>query len=355
MASKEKYIKGRGAQINPANKFHDWVYDENPVDWSEEMDENPAIRTNFTQVYPKTIINKVTSPDIPLEYSLNPYQGCEHGCIYCYARVTHQFWGYSAGLDFEQQILVKKNAPELLAKKLQSKSWKAHSIMVSGNTDCYQPGERKFQITRKLLEVFWRYRHPVGLITKNSLILRDLDLLKKLAAENLVHVAISVTTLDEPLRKFMEPRTASGLNRLKVIKKLSDEGIPVFAMLAPIIPGLNDHEIFDLTKASAEAGALGSSFQIVRLNGEVGSIFEDWLEKTFPDKKEKVLNKIKSCHGGSLGDSRFNTRMRGEGKIAEVIAAQFQLAKRKYFKDRKMPAYNLDLHPQYKTGQLQLF
>jgi DNA repair photolyase len=355
MASKEQFIKGRGAQINPANKFHDWVYDENPVDWSEDPEENSTIKTTFTQVYPKTIVNKVNSPDVPLEYSLNPYQGCEHGCIYCYARVTHQFWGFSAGLDFEQKILVKKNAPELLAKKLQSKSWKAHPIMVSGNTDCYQPCERKFEITKQLLEVFWKYRHPVGLITKNSLILRDLPILKKLAAENLVHVAISVTSLDESLRKFMEPRTASGFNRLKVIKKLSEEGIPVFAMLAPIVPGLNDHEIFDLVKATSEAGAKSCTFQIVRLNGEIGIIFEDWLEKTFPDKKEKVLNKIKSCHGGSLEDSRFNTRMKGEGKIAEVIAAQFHLARRKFFKDQKMPDYNLTLHEQFKTGQLKLF
>ncbi|MCB0663034.1 MAG: PA0069 family radical SAM protein [Saprospiraceae bacterium] len=355
MASKEKFIKGRGAQINPANKFHNWVYDQEPIDWADQSEDEPLLKTQFIPVYPKTIVNKVESPDIPLEYSLNPYQGCEHGCIYCYARVTHQFWGYSAGLDFEQKILVKKNAPELLAKKLQCKSWQAHSIMVSGNTDCYQPCERQFQITRQLLETFWRYRHPVGLITKNSLILRDLDILKKLASEKLVHVAISVTSLDESLRKFMEPRTASGLNRLKVIKKLTDEGIPVFAMLAPIIPGLNDHEIFDLTKATAEAGSLGCTFQIVRLNGEIGTIFEDWLEKTFPDKKEKVLNKIKSCHGGNLQDSRFNVRMRGEGKIAEVIASQFQLAKRKYYEGREMPTYNVALHSQYKTGQLSLF
>ncbi|MEZ4949301.1 MAG: PA0069 family radical SAM protein [Saprospiraceae bacterium] len=350
-----RFLKGRGAQINPANRFHNWIYDDQPVDWDIAEEENPQLKTQFIEVYPKTIINKVESPDLPFSYSLNAYQGCEHGCIYCYARTTHQYWGYSAGLDFEQKIMVKKNAPSLLEHTLKKKTWKAHTIMLSGNTDCYQPAEKQFEITRQLLEVFWKYRHPVGLITKNSLILRDLDVLEKLAANGLVHVAISVTTLQDELRKFMEPRTATALNRLKVIKTLSERGIPVFAMLAPIVPGLNDHEVFDLTKATAQAGALDCTFQIVRLNGEIGEIFEDWLGKTYPDRKEKVLNKIKDCHGGELSDSRFSVRMKGEGKIAESIAAQFNLAKRIYYKDRKMPSYNLALHKQFKNGQLSLF
>ncbi len=356
MKNKNQFLKGRGAQINPANKYHKLVYDENPVDWEQmEPDEDINIKTQIIEVHPKTIVNKVPSPDIPLEYSMNPYQGCEHGCIYCYARNSHQYWGYSAGLDFEQKILVKKNAPQLLAEQLKSPKWKAATIMLAGNTDCYQPIERKLRITRQILEVFWKYRHPVGIITKNSLVLRDLDILKQMASENLVSVAVSVTSLDESLRQFLEPRTASAVNRLRVIRELSKNGVPSFAMMAPIIPGLNDHEIFDLAKATSEAGALGAGFQIVRLNGEIAGIFEDWINRTFPDRAEKVLNKIRECHNGSLGSSRFKARMKGEGNIAEIIKSQFGLAHKKYFAGRKMPKLNMELHENYKGGQLKLF
>lgn len=350
------YLKGRGAQINPANRYHKLSHDEQPIDWEQwDPEESPHVKTQYIEVHPKTILNKVESPDIPLEYSMNPYQGCEHGCIYCYARNSHQYWGYSAGTEFEQKILVKKNAAALLAEELRSPKWKATPIMLSGNTDCYQPAERKFQISRSVLEVFWRYRHPVGIITKNSLVLRDLDLLKKMAEHKLLHVAISVTTLDDDLRQVLEPRTASIPSRLKTIRALSTNGIPVFAMLAPIIPGLTDHELFDLTKAVAEAGASGAGMQIVRLNGEIALIFEDWVRKTHPDRADKILNKIRECHGGQLGDSRFGKRMRGEGNIAEIIQKQFQLAKKKFLKDKKLPSFDLDLHEPFKTGQLRLF
>ena len=292
MSKPNQYLKGRGAQINPNNRFDNYVRDEQPVDWAEWQEEIPQIKTQIIEVHPKTILNKVTSSDIPSDYSMNPYQGCEHGCIYCYARNTHEYWGYSAGLDFEQKILVKKNAAKLLAHKLKSKRWKAAPIMLSGNTDCYQPVEKELGITREILEVLWRYRHPVSMITKNSLILRDLDILKQLASKQLVQVAISVTTLNEPLRQFLEPRTATAKNRLKTIKTLAENGIPVFAMLSPIIPGLNDHEIFDLVKATAEAGAFSCGYTMVRLNGQVATIFEDWIQKTYPDRAEKVLPRI---------------------------------------------------------------
>jgi DNA repair photolyase len=341
------FLSGRGAQINTPNRFHNWVYDENPIEGETD--------TQFIDVHPKTILNKVDSPDIGMGWSMNPYQGCEHGCVYCYARNSHSYWGYSAGLEFEQKILIKKEAPQLLEEALRKPKWEPTAIMLSGNTDCYQPAERKYRITRQMLEVLWKYRHPVGIITKNSLILRDLDILEKMAENNLVRVAISLTTLNESLRRLLEPRTATGANRVKTIKTLSEHGIPVSAMLAPIIPSLNDHEIMDLAKAAADAGARRIHHQIVRWNGDVAPIFEDWIAKSYPDRAEKVLNKIKALHGGTLNDSRFGQRMKGEGNFADIIEQQVALARRKYFEGREVPPYNLELYRQMKNPQLNLF
>jgi DNA repair photolyase len=351
------FLRGRGAQFNPASPYEKTMRDEQPLDWALVASdwEEAEMKTQYLETHPKTILNKVVSEDIPLAWGMNPYQGCEHGCIYCYARNTHPYWGFSAGLDFDQKILIKRNAAELLEQALKKKNWTATPIMFAGNTDVYQPAERQFRITRACLEVFLKYRHPVSLITKNSLVLRDLDLLKALAADQLVHVAISITTLQEELRQFLEPRTASVKQRLKTVETLSEAGIPVFVMMAPIIPGLNEHEIFELVKVVAERGALGVGHTMVRLNGDVAAIFEDWLRKTMPDRAEKVLNKIRETHGGHLHDHRPGTRMRGEGKIAEIIHAQFRLAKEKYLQGRKMPAYNLDLHQKYKSPQLSLW
>jgi len=350
-------LRGRGAQINPTSPYEKIVRDEQPVDWAlTEADwEEADLRTEYLETHPKTILNRVESPDIPGEWSMNPYQGCEHGCVYCYARNTHPYWGFSAGLDFEQKILIKRNAALLLEAAFQKKSWKAAPVMFAGNTDVYQPAERKFGITRACLEVFWKYRNPVSVITKNSLILRDLDVLKQLASEQLVHVAVSITTLNEELRQFLEPRTATVAQRLKTVETLAANDIPVFAMLAPIIPGLNEHEILGMAKAVADRGALGIGYTMVRLNGDIGPIFEDWLRKTMPDRADKVLNKIREAHGGNLHDHRPGVRMRGEGKIAEIIRDQFRLAREKYFADRKMPTYNLDLHDMHKSPQMRLF
>jgi DNA repair photolyase len=348
----DRYIKGRGAQLNPTSRFESLVRESDPLELYE-AGERP--RTQITEVYPKTILNKVTSPDIGPAWSMNPYQGCEHGCIYCYARPTHNYWGYSAGLDFEQKILVKKNAPELLEAALRKKNWEPMAIMLSGNTDCYQPVEAELKITRKILEVLWRYRHPVGVITKNSLITRDLDLLRQLASEQLLRVSISVTTLEESLRRALEPRTASVAARLKTIQTLVDNGIPVNVMMAPVIPGLNDHEILEMGKKVAELGASSMYYTMVRLNGDVAEIFEDWIRKNMPDRADRVLNRIRDCHGGKLNDSRFGVRMRGEGKIAEMVAQQMQLARKLYFADRKMPEYNLELFHRMKNPQLKLF
>jgi DNA repair photolyase len=348
-----EYLKGRGAQLNPPNR-----YGKARVDTEGEwMDEAllPGPQTEFLADHPKSILSHNSSPDIPLAWSLNPYQGCEHGCTYCYARETHNYWGLSAGLDFERKIIVKENAPELLEQAFDNPKWKPAPVMFSGNTDCYQPVERRLQLTRRCLEVFLRYRNPASLITKNSLILRDLDLLVPLAEQRLVHVAISLTTLDEDLRRAMEPRTVPGSRRIEVIRRLSEAGVPVFAMLGPVIPGLNNHEIPALLEAAAAAGACGAGYNLVHLNGEVGLVFEHWLRKAFPDRAEKVLSQIRACHGGSLEDRRFGTRMRGEGSLAESIRQLFTLSRKRLFEGRSIPPYDLEAFRRPPKGQLSLF
>lgn len=352
-----QWTKGQGAQTNPHNRFleHEKRVDPDYLDYLVAEGEKEEHKTNFIEVFPKTIVNKVESPDVHMGWSLNPYQGCEHGCTYCYARNSHEYWGYSAGVDFERVILVKKNAPELLAQTLSKKSWKAAPVTMSGNTDCYQPVERKLEITRQLLEVFWRFRHPVGIISKNALIQRDLDILEKLNSERLVHVLLSVTTLDESVRGKMEPRTASIKKRLETVRQLSGAGIPVTAMMAPIIPGLNSHEIFDVLAAVKEAGATDAHYTMVRLNGQIADIFTDWVQKTFPERAGKVLNHIAGAHGGSLRDSRFGVRMRGEGHMAQQIADTFRLARKKIFGDPVSLPLNTELHHRFKSDQMTLF
>jgi len=351
-------IKGRGAQLNTSNRFFELRH-ETRNDFLEHCAKEGDIADNnktlYLPVFPKTIVNKVTSTDVGMTYSMNMYQGCEHGCIYCYARNTHEFWGYSAGLDFERRILVKENAPKLLEDLLKKKTWKASTIVMCGNTDCYQPAEKQFKITRQCLAVFLKYKHPVAIITKNALVLRDLDILKQLAKDNLIGVTISITSLSEETRRILEPRTASIKKRLETVKVLSDNGIPVNVMMAPIIPSINSHEILPLAKAIYEHGALSIGYTIIRLNGAIGQIFSDWIRKTMPDRADKVLAQIESCHGGSLNDSRYGTRMRGEGKIAEQINSLVRLARQKYFKDKVMVKLDTTLHEQYKTGQLDLF
>ncbi|GGI56378.1 PA0069 family radical SAM protein [Winogradskyella haliclonae] len=356
--SHKSVIKGRGAQRNIHNRFFELSYDmrDDFLEYchkeGETVDKN---KTQYLNVFPKTIVNKVTSPDVGMAYSMNMYQGCEHGCIYCYARNSHEYWGYSAGLDFERRILVKKDAPKLLETLLKKKSWKAHTIVMSGNTDCYQPAEKQFQLTRQCLEVFLKYKHPVGIITKNSLILRDLDILKVLAKYNLIGVNISITSLSEETRRILEPRTATIKKRLETVRTLSENGIPVNVMLAPIIPSINSHEILPMAKKVSELGALSIAHTIVRLNGAIGEIFTDWIRKTMPDRADKVLHQIQDCHGGTLNESRYGKRKRGEGHIAQQINDTIKLARFKYFKEKSMPRLNTDLHEQYKDGQLKLF
>lgn len=355
MGSEEKKsFGGRGTGLNPTNRFERNSYS---TDFNDGVDEpiEDVQKTRFLEIHPKTIVNKVTSPDVGMDYSLNPYQGCEHGCTYCYARPTHEYWGYSAGLDFEQTILVKKNAPELLRETLNHKNWAVKPIVLSGNTDCYQPAERKFGVTRKLLEVFLEYKHPVGIISKNSLMFRDLDLIEALAADRLISVYLSITTLDEKLRRTMEPRTATTKKKLELVRALSDLEVPVTVMAAPIIPGLNDHEILSIAQAASEAGAKGFHAHVVRLMGPNAQLFEHWLSEHYSDRATKVMNQIREIHGGKTGSSEFGKRNRGQGAFAVNIRMQRELAKRLYFSKPADFSLRTDLFRRPDDIQMRLF
>ncbi len=323
------YFKGRGSQSNPNNKFHRHQFStENIEGLDEPFLENSS--TEFIKESSKKVISVSNSPDLHFEYSINPYQGCEHGCIYCYARNTHEYWGYSAGLDFERKIIVKKNAPALFRKFLMNPKWQCVPISLSGNTDCYQPAEKKFRITRQLLEICLEFNQPVGMITKNAGILRDKDLLVKLAEKDLVCILVSVTSLDEELRRKMEPRTTTARQRLRVISELSAAGVRMGVMTGPMIPGLNEQEMPKILKAAHEAGAVFSAYPLIRLNGSIKLIFHDWLYKNFPDRADKVWHLVESCHAGQVNDSEYGRRMRGAGSMADLINHQFKLYTKRY-------------------------
>ena len=353
-APNERFDKGRGAQFNPKNRFLAGEYVQMHPEAIDDWEGEPR-KTEYIFDDSKTLVNKVTSPDVGMMYSANPYQGCEHGCIYCYARNSHEYWGYSAGLDFESRIVVKKNAPMLLRKFFDNKNWVPAPISLSGNTDCYQPIERKMRITRQLLEICLEYRNPVGVLSKNALVLRDLDVLQDLAKMNLVRVFSSITSLDENLRLKMEPRTASYRSRLKVVETMAKNDIPTGIMNAPLIPGLNDHHMPDVLKAAAEAGAKWAGYTVVRLNGAIGPIFHDWLQKAFPDRAEKVWNLISACHDGQVNDSRWGNRIVGDGKFAELIRQQFILYTKKYGLNETKMAYNTADFRRIRNQQLPLF
>jgi len=348
------YQQGRAAQQNIHNRFSQQQYVQEHLEGIDDFHQETQA-TSFTQEYPKKIVNKVNSPDIPFQYSINPYQGCEHGCSYCYARPTHEYWGYSAGTDFEQKIIVKPTAPGLLRKQLDHPKWEPQPIVLSGNTDCYQPAEKKYQITRQLLEIMLEYKHPVGIITKNSLILRDIDLLRELAKDNLIRVNLSITTLNESLRRAMEPRTATAQKRLETLEQLATNNIPVHLMVAPVIPGLNNHEIPKIVKAAAERGAVSAGYSTVRLNGSVAQVFEHWIHQHFPDRAAKVLGQIKSMHGGELSNHAFGSRMRGNGRISEAIAQLFRVSTRKYMPKQSVPPLNTSAFKRKNGEQLALF
>ncbi|MDQ1149445.1 MULTISPECIES: PA0069 family radical SAM protein [Sphingobacterium] len=350
-----EYFKGRGAQINPNNKFFVNQYVQEHVEGLDEEFLGTA-KTQFISTHPKSIISKSNSPDLRFERSINPYQGCEHGCIYCYARNSHEYWGFSAGLDFERKILVKHNAAQLLEQEFRKASYQPDLIMLSGNTDCYQPIERKLGITRSILELMVKYQHPVSIISKNVLMRRDFDLLRELAALNLVSVAVTINSLREEVRQKMEPRTATASARLKLIEGLTGIGVPVMLMMAPIVPGINSDEISDLIRAGADAGAITASYTIVRLNGQIGGIFKDWLYQNYPDRAEKVLHWIEACHGGKINDTDFGRRIKGDGHMAESLQHLFKLSVKKYMNNGTLPSLRRDLFRLPDAGaQLGLF
>lgn len=345
------YLKGRGAQKNTHNPFHKNHYELDDQSLAEELSQSPNTQLFFER--PKKIISQNSSPDLPWHHSINPYQGCEHGCIYCYARNTHEYWGFSAGLDFESKIIVKKNAPSLLEKQFQRRKWKPVPIMLSGATDPYQPIEKDLGLSRKILHVIAKYRNPVSIYTKNSLILRDLDILQDLAKDQLVHVYLSITTLDENTRRILEPRTASSQKKLETLHQIAQAGVPIGIMLSPIIPGINNYEIPNILKTTSEYGAQDAKYTVVRLNGSIAELFRDWLNKNFPDRAEKVWNQIKSLHGGQVSDRDWGRRMIGQGQIAESIAQLFKISKKRYFKDRSLVPYNF--HKFRPNGNPSLF
>ena len=322
----------RGAGVNPPNRFEK-IHVDRDADWNPEGDAEggrpPGPRTQFFKDHSQTVISHNDSPDVGFGASLNPYRGCEHGCIYCYARPTHEYLGFSAGLDFESKIMVKEDAPELLRRELSSPKWSPQVIFLSGVTDCYQPVERKLKLTRRCLEVLAEFRNPVFIVTKNQLVTRDIDLLAELARHHAVGVLLSITTLDSGLRKVMEPRTSPPAARLAALRELSAAGIPVGVNVAPIIPGLTDHEMPAILKSAAEAGATSAGYTVVRLPYAVAPLFEKWLETHFPDRKEKVLNRLRAMHGGKLYDATWGKRFSGEGIFAEQIAQMFDVARRK--------------------------
>ena len=322
-------IPGRGAPINPKNRFAGSVPEvfKDEDAWVDE--EEPAPSTVFLESPVHSILSTNDSPDVGMEASLNPYRGCEHGCIYCYARPTHEYFGLSAGLHFETKIFVKSDAPVRLRALLSSSRWKPKVVAMSGVTDCYQPVEGRLKLTRRCLEVLAEFRNPVVIITKNYRVTRDIDLLSRLAAHRASAVFVSVTTLDASLAKHMEPRTSGPKMRLRAIAELAEANVPVGVNVAPVVPGLTDHEVPAILKAAAQAGARHAGYTVVRLPYAVAPLFEKWLEAHYPDRKDKILNRIRQMRGGKLYDPKFHSRMRGEGLFAEQIADLFRVHCRK--------------------------
>jgi DNA repair photolyase len=347
-------LTGRGSQINPPNRFTQIDFEDDP---EYQDDDESTVRTQYFADDSKSIVSENDSPDVPFRYSVNPYRGCQHGCSYCFARPTHEYLDLSAGLDFETKIFVKRNAPALFRDWLARCNYQPEFIAISGVTDCYQPIEKKLCITRQLLEIALEARQPVGIITKNALVTRDLDLLKEMAASNIVRVNVSVTTLDQSLTKVMEPRTSSPAARLRAIEELSDAGVRVGVLVAPIIPALTDHEIPTILKAVKEAGAASAGHVILRLPWSVKPVFLEWLDRTQPDKKAKIESRIRAIRGGKLYESEFGTRMSGTGEFAEQIHRTFALFAKKFGLDA--PSVPMDTsqfrRPTPRSGQQWLF
>ena len=323
-----RVTKGRGAVLNDAGRFERHRHEAVDDGWGalEALLAEPPPRNELLADASRTIIARNTSPDIPFDRSVNPYRGCEHGCVYCYARPSHNYLGYSSGLDFETALFVKHDAAELLREELARPGYVPAPLALGSNTDPYQPIERRLQVTRRILEVLAETRHPVSIVTKSAAVLRDLDLLVPMARDGLASVALSITTLDPELARKLEPRAAAPHRRLSTMRELSAAGVPVALSLAPVIPGLTDHEIERILEAAAGAGARAASRILLRLPYDVKELFEAWLEAHYPDRRSKVLSLVRQCRGGRLNDPDFNSRMRGQGPIAELIRRRFERA-----------------------------
>ena len=345
-------VRGRGSASNPKNRFESIETVPEPP---QDSDEISSPHTEFFSDHSKSIIAYNDSPDVGFDASVNPYRGCEHGCVYCYARPTHEYLGFSSGLDFETKIMVKDDAPELLRKELSGRNWKPQLVALSGNTDCYQPVEKKKQLTRRCLEVFLDFRNPVVIITKNFLVTRDVDILAELARFDCIAVTVSLTTLDHRLSSLLEPRASRPARRLAAIKTLAQAGVPVGYLQAPMIPGLTDAEAPAIGAAAAKAGATFSGYVALRLPFAVKSLFEDWLEQNYPEKKNKVLSRVREIRGGKLNDANFTSRMRGEGIYAEQMAKLFQLARRKSGITERWPKLTTEHFRRPGIDQLKLF
>lgn len=327
--------RARGTYWNPPNRFEPLS-----VEWEEG--EAPSAETVYLVDGSRSALAENDSPDIPFRFSVNPYRGCEHGCIYCYARPTHEYLGFSAGLDFETKILVKRQLPRLLRRELGSPRWRPQPVALSGVTDPYQPVERKLRITRAVLEVLTEFRNPVVIATKNFLVTRDIDLLEELARHAAVHVRVSITTLDPGLQRILEPRTASPERRLEAIRRLSEAGIPVGVLVAPVIPGLTDHEIPAILREARQHGAQAARCQLVRLPLAVAGLFSEWLREHFPERAGRVLARIRETHGGRLNDPRFHVRMRGVGSYARQLEQLFEVSRRRNGLEAELPPLSSD-------------
>lgn len=324
----------RGTFSNPAGRFERLTFEPEPGFF-------PAPETEYFRDRSRTVLTHNDSPDVPFETGLNPYRGCEHGCIYCYARPTHEYLGFSAGIDFERRIMVKEDAPELLRRELSAPGWQPRTIALSGVTDPYQPIERRSRITRRCLEVLAEFRNPVGIVTKSRLVTRDLDVLLELGRFDAVSVSMSITTLDHRLQRRLEPRASSPSRRLTAIQMLNEAGIPVGVNVAPVIPGLTDHEIPSILDAAQRAGARAAGFQLLRLPGRVAELFVDWLNRNYPERGAKVLGLIRESRGGRLTDSRFHLRFRGEGEYTEQILRLFKVTRRKLGLEDRFPPLSI--------------
>jgi DNA repair photolyase len=333
--STRKSRSGRGAVSNRPGRFAREVVEAEPAgEWADELDALPKLATVVRSEAAKSIVSRNASPDVPFEQSINPYRGCEHGCSYCFARPTHSYLDLSPGLDFETRLVAKDNAVERLEAEFRRPGYVCKPITIGANTDPYQPIERERRITRRLLETMLEYRHPVSLITKGALVERDIDVLAALAVLGLVSVNVSVTSLDEELKRRLEPRAASARARLRVIRRLSGAGVPVGALIAPVIPTLNDHEIERLVAAVAEAGATGAGYVLLRLPWEVRDLFVEWLETHYPDRAAHVMSLVRQSRGGQDYDAAWGRRMKGDGRFADLIRQRFERACRRAGLDR---------------------